>query len=322
MKKHSIFWPLTLIAIGVLWLLVNTGVIPVENLWALVHYWPILLIALGVGLILRRRWPAAGMVITALVVIGAVLVVIYAPQLGWSEIHALNIQFDLPSGIRGGVKGSGNLTSDSRQVNNFNAIRIDYPADITIQQGTLETVTIEADDNLLPQLETRISGNILIIANREPLWNNRVNPSRIVKINITVKELRSLEFPTAGKVQVENLNTSSLDISLSGAGYVNLTGITLDTLVCRLSGAGNISADGSTSILDVKISGMGNFSGGDLTSQIATVDISGAGNATVWATSALNATISGAGSVNYYGNPPTINEQISGIGNVKDMGVK
>ena len=50
MKKRSIFWPLAMIATGVLWLLTGMGIVPSANLWALTHILPFVLIALGVGM--------------------------------------------------------------------------------------------------------------------------------------------------------------------------------------------------------------------------------------------------------------------------------
>ena len=85
MKERSIFWPLVMIAAGLLWLMIGMGIIPRANLWALTHTFPFLLIALGVGLILRSYWRFAGMLVSLLVVAGAVMAVIYAPQLGWDD---------------------------------------------------------------------------------------------------------------------------------------------------------------------------------------------------------------------------------------------
>jgi hypothetical protein len=52
-KPRSLFGPLLLIAIGVIWLLTTSGRLPSANLWALTYVWPYLLIAAGFGLILR-----------------------------------------------------------------------------------------------------------------------------------------------------------------------------------------------------------------------------------------------------------------------------
>jgi hypothetical protein len=45
------------------------------------------------------------------------------------------------------------------------------------------------------------------------------------------------------------------------------------------------------------------------------------GSATVWVDKELDASISGAGSVSYYGNP-SVQERISGAGDVKGLGEK
>jgi lipopolysaccharide export LptBFGC system permease protein LptF len=54
MFRKSGFAPLVLIALGVIFLLSNLGLLP--HLGPLVaHWWPLILIAVGVWLLLRRR---------------------------------------------------------------------------------------------------------------------------------------------------------------------------------------------------------------------------------------------------------------------------
>jgi hypothetical protein len=59
----------------------------------------------------------------------------------------------------------------------------------------------------------------------------------------------------------------------------------------------------------------------DLKIQTATVSVPGLGSATVWVTDELTGDISGAGTVNYYGNPQ-VKTNSSGLGNFKAMGNK
>ena len=61
MKPRSLFWPFAMIATGVIWILVNQGLVPSANLWALYYAIPWFLLVLGVGLILHSRWHVAGM---------------------------------------------------------------------------------------------------------------------------------------------------------------------------------------------------------------------------------------------------------------------
>ena len=273
MRNRSLFWPFVLIAAGLVWLLVELHTIPIENLWALTYIWPFFLMAAGIGLILRSRWPGIQMIVSGLLVLGMILSIVFAPQLGWNKAPAWG-SFNF-NGISGSVRGSGVVISQTRQVTDFSAIEINFPAEVTVQQGTSTSVKIEAEDNLLQQLNTRLSGNTLYIENSQRDWTKRVNPSRPVRITMTVKDLQKVDFPSAGTLNVGNLKTDHLDISISGAGTVTLSNLTARDLTISLSGAGTISASGSADSLNVNISGLGSFQGGDLFSLLGNCSLEG-----------------------------------------------
>jgi len=322
MKERSIFWPLVMIATGVVWLLIGMDIIPRENLWALSHTLPYLLVVLGLGLILRAYWRFAGMLVSLLVVAGAVMAIFYAPQLGWDKVPGWGWNmWDIDPGLGGAVAGSGVIEAETRQVSEFDSIVVEYPADFIVQQGKSESITIEAEDNLLAQLGTEVRNGTLYFENTEKNWRERVNPTKPVLVTVTVEELGRVQFPTAGKMLIDGLQTDSLTISVSGAGDIDLTNLEAGTLELMLSGAGNVYADGDTKTLNIRISGLGNFNGRDLQSREADVHISGAGSATVWVDEVLDASISGAGSINYYGNP-SVSKRISGVGSVSKAGDK
>ena len=315
MKQRSIFGPLVLIGTGVVWLLVSMKVIPAANLWALTHIWPFVLIALGLGLLLSAWWSMAGRVVSALVVIGAFLAVIFAPQLGWAG--GPNWDFDPEFG--GGMPGSGTVKTETRSAKDFTVIAIEYPAEIIVQQGASESVKVEADDNLLPQLSTEVRDGRLIIENKERDWSKRVNSSETLVITITVKDLREIDFSSAGALDVKGLKTDELTLVLSGAGEVNLNELDVQKIDIVLSGAGDIRADGTADEMNLRISGFGSFDGKDLETLTAEVSITGAGDATVRVKDDLTATVSGAGSIDYYGSP-RVDQNISGAGSVRQAG--
>ena len=322
MRQRSTFWPLVLIGAGVVWLLVDLGKVPTTNLWALANLFPYLLLALGVGLILRARWPMVSMAISVLIVIGMLLAILFAPRLGWTNPPAWG--WDWGGGViqtGGSIPGSGVIVSQTRALPDFTAVTVNYPAEVVIRQGESPSVTVSADNNLLPQLDTRVSNGVLDIENREPIWAQRVNPSKPVQVALTVKDLNDLEFPSAGSVQVADLKTESLKISMSGAGDVTLSALNSSKLNLDMSGAGSVHADGVVTDLNADISGLGSFEGQDLAAQTAQVDISGAGSATLWVKEQLTVDISGVGSVNYYGSPQ-VQKDVSGLGSVNPLGAK
>lgn len=319
-QSKSLFWPLALIATGVVWLLVASGTIPSENLWALTHIWPFLLIAAGLGIILGSYWKHTSIVLDVLLIGGAVLAILYAPQLGWSGPPMFVFGRDGDMFIGPGERGSGNVISQTREVSSFDSVRLEYPAQVLIKQGESESVKIEAEDNLLPNLKTQVrDGRLEIFYKREN--GKHVNPTKTVKITILVKDLTDVEFSSAGEVIIEKLKTDNLDVSLSGAGNLKLDGIQVQGLSVSLSGAGSATASGIADTLDLNISGLGDFDGADLHNKDARVSISGAGSATVWVDNDLTAEVSGAGSVSYYGSP-SVTRQISGVGDVSHKGNK
>lgn len=78
-ETPSFFFPVLLITVGAIWLLVNNGTIPAENVLRLAPFWPVLLILAGISLILRRLWwPLSALLWlgTAAAVVG---VLVFAP---------------------------------------------------------------------------------------------------------------------------------------------------------------------------------------------------------------------------------------------------
>ena len=121
MRHRSVFWPLVLIATGFIWLLVSIGKIPIANVWAITHIFPFILIVLGLGLILRTYWDLTSIFISVLVVTGAVVAIVYAPQFGWDKSPNWAV-WSVNSDFTGAIKGSGIVKSETREISDFNSI--------------------------------------------------------------------------------------------------------------------------------------------------------------------------------------------------------
>ena len=315
MKDNSIFWPLTLVAAGVVWLLVSMRIIPSSNLLALVYLFPYLIIALGVGLILRSRWQLAGVVIPAVVVISALAAIVFAPQLGWTTVPVFGVE----EGFGGGIPGSGKIETETREVEEFTRVKVNYPAEVVILQGETESVKIEADDNLLPQLSADVKGETLLIQNDVNGWERRVEPSEHIKLTITIRDLQGLDFAAAGVVRVESLEVEDLEIDLNGAGEIQIIDLQAQSLTARLDGVGSITASGNAEFVSVEVNGLGNFYGEELDSAKADATIDGMGSANLQVREHLTATINGMGSVGYLGSPE-VTRRMNGAGSVNSLG--
>lgn len=218
-----------------------------------------------------------------------------------------------------GQIGSGRVVSEQRQVSGFDTVVLSGSGEMTITQGAGEALTIEAEDNLISLIESKVTGKTLTIGGRPGAVI--ITPRRPIKYALTVKDLRELDISGAAAVRAESLGTDQLRVSLSGAGSIEISGLEATSLQASTSGAGGLKFVGTVSDQRVQLSGLGGYEAGDLRSQRAQVTISGAGGATVWATESLDVNISGAGSVRYYGSP-SVNQEISGAGGVTGLGDK
>jgi len=219
------------------------------------------------------------------------------------------------------VTPSGNIITETRTVSAFDRIEVSTIGEMTIIQGKTESLVIEADDSIMPYIETNVSGNKLTIGFKDnvSLNFNLNGTSPTLNYTLTVKDLTSLSISGLASVDCHSLETNDLSILISGGGNVDIDSLMTDILSVDISGLGDVTLDGQVNSQDVNISGAGSYQGGDLMSATASVNLSGLGDATMWVTDNLDVFISGAGSVNYYGSP-SISQDISGLGDLNSLG--
>src|SRR3990170_5909134 len=64
----------------------------------------------------------------------------------------------------GFVRGSGNVVTEERDVSDFHKIHLSGIGNLIITQGEEESLTIEADDNIMPLISADVSGERLTIS--------------------------------------------------------------------------------------------------------------------------------------------------------------
>lgn len=190
-----------------------------------------------------------------------------------------------------GVAGSGNRKTEKRDLKSFSAIDTSGAYEVNVICQKSAGVEIEADDNLLPLIKTEVRDGTLFVSDEKDFHSSK-SPT----LRITMSELTSVNNTGAGDVKITDANTSDLRIQSSGAASVDATG-KAKTITITTTGAGKIDTS-------------------KLTAEKAKVEVSGAASVDVYASDQLDVNISGVGSVNYSGNPKTVNKSISGIGTV------
>ncbi len=191
----------------------------------------------------------------------------------------------------GNVTGSGKMKLEKRDVPAFTAVDVSGAYDVEIVVQKEQSLEIEGDDNLLPLIRTEVKNGVLSINNEKSF---------------------STKHTLRVRISVPNFDA----ISTSGASEFNVTNVKSDEFNIEASGAGHIQISGETKALEVGMSGAVGLDAKDLKAQKVNVKTSGASSADVYASEELRASVSGAGNIDYYGDPKTVSEDASGAGSI------
>jgi hypothetical protein len=207
--------------------------------------------------------------------------------------------------------GSGNVINQTKSVQGVNQVSLEGIGTVVLHQGNQESLTIEAEDNIIPHIQSNVNGNKLSLS----YDTSTPNPTKTVKFYLTVKDLSSISISGAVKVETNSFKTQSLVISTNGYGEGNMAGLNISNLTVNISGAGKMTMAGTAADQTITISGGGDYQARDLKSQTTTITINGAGKGTLNVSNILNAIINGSGDISYIGNPQ-VSQQINGMGRV------
>ncbi|WP_265580414.1 head GIN domain-containing protein [Methanofollis aquaemaris] len=211
--------------------------------------------------------------------------------------------------------GSGNVVSETRDVGAFQSVELNTFATVMVTQGASGPLVIEAEDNIVPLVQTRVSDGVLVV----DLDAACVRNTRPVIVRVTMEEVQRLSVSGSGTVQGENeIVAGRLETAISGSGNLDL-GMNVTTLETTISGSGEARLSGTAAEHNAGISGSGALKGFDLTTERTNLVISGSGAAEVLATGALDVQIAGSGAAIYRGDP-VVTQEISGSGSLVRAG--
>lgn len=207
------------------------------------------------------------------------------------------------------------MASETRAVGGFDRIELRGIGKMVITEAPIAGLVIEADDDVLPQIITEVTGTTLVISYRKTVALITPGFFKPVEFAVSVPRLAGVALLGAGIVTGGGLTCGDVAVTLSGSGAISL-GLHATSVTATVAGAGRVSFAGRSHSLDARINGAGECDAAALETLQAHVEIAGAGSATVHVRDALDATVSGAGTVRYYGTPH-VEQRISGVGSVR-----
>ncbi len=191
------------------------------------------------------------------------------------------------------INGSGNLASATRAVTGFDAVTVSGVGKLEIEQTGTESLTITAEDNILPLLTSEVTDGHLVLG---PPANVNLRLQHEVVYRLTVRDLRSLAISGVMEVDAVDLQTESLDVTMSGVSTARMAGV---------ADRQNLVVSGPPV----------RYLAEALRSRFVSLDVSDVAQVVVNVSDRLEGTVSRAATVEYIGNP-TVTVSVSGGGSV------
>jgi hypothetical protein len=215
------------------------------------------------------------------------------------------------------VQGSGRIQHQARDVAHFDGVAMSLPGNVEIRSGSgREGVTIDADDNVLPLIETVVEDGTLKIRARR----NTNLRTHSLKVVVQARSVDRLVLGGSGNIDADVVRGGRVKFDVGGSGSIKVRRMEGESVNVALGGSGDLKVeDGTARSTSVSIGGSGTVDMAHVKTDNASVTVAGSGNVTLWVRDSLGLTVAGSGDVNYYGDPK-VSRSVVGSGNVRRLG--
>jgi hypothetical protein len=187
------------------------------------------------------------------------------------------------------VRGNGKITSESRDVKGFTEIKTNGSSDVFVSYASEFKVVVEAEENILPSVDTRLFSDLLLIDMR-----GAFQTSKGVKVHIFMPYLTQ--------------------INANGSGDIRVTGFKHDILKLSLNGSGDFVIEGEADLLAIQKIGSGDVDASKLEANTIDLTSAGSGDLELNCKLTLSYDMTGSGDLEIQGKPRKIYGSIRGSG--------
>ena len=209
--------------------------------------------------------------------------------------------------------GSGDLVKQTRNLKGFTSISAAGGMHVEIAKGNNETVVVEADDNVIEDVETVVENGQLKISMENGFSFSDVH----IKIFITAPVITKISSAASADIIVAGVLESDNKIMLNASSGSSIKAeLNAPQAAADASSGAEIDVTGKTKTFDVQASSGAAVDAFELLSEDTFAAASSGGKVDVHASVKLDAKASSGGSVSYRGPATAVTKESSG-GSIK-----
>ncbi|TAE00284.1 MAG: DUF2807 domain-containing protein [Bacteroidetes bacterium] len=194
-------------------------------------------------------------------------------------------------------------TQQNREVSNFQKIEISGPFNVRISQDGNEKLSIEANKDIIDNIETEVSNGMLKVRMKNSFknWKNADNGS--MNVQISCKNLEAISGSAAADISSGTIiKNTNFKVNASSAAEIEMS-LEVDNLNIDASSGADVNLKGNTQKLSVDISSGADLKAYDLKAENVKVDASSGADAKVFVSKEIDANASSGAEISYKGEP-------------------
>jgi hypothetical protein len=213
-----------------------------------------------------------------------------------------------------GVKGNGNVTSETRKISDdFTRINAGNGLQVFLTNSADISLEVEADENLHELIETYVENGTLYIKTKK-----NIGYAKAKKVYVFVDKLNEIDIHSGGEIISDNtFKANNFKIGASSGGTINMR-LSVQDLLCDTSSGASLNLKGTTKTIKVNSTSGSNLNAYDLEALSCDVDVSSGANVRLSVSETFNGNASSGGGIRYKGNPEVAKKSSSSGGSISN----
>lgn len=198
------------------------------------------------------------------------------------------------------IRGDGRVVQEAREVPGFSAFEIGGAMRATVGYAEEPSLSIRADENLLPYIKSEVMDGRLVVRTEAPGGLSPTEPIQVTALSPRLEEVRA---QGASQVRAAVTPGETTVVEAHGASEVEVREIDAGSLTLQATGASTVKVAGRARSADLTVAGASTLEAADLAIESVQLSVSGASSASLRASSSIRGDVSGASTATVVGSP-------------------
>lgn len=220
------------------------------------------------------------------------------------------------SNVFNGIKGNGNVQTEKRNIaEKFTKISVNRGIEVVVEQSDAVMVEVEADQNLLSHITTKVENGTLVVSSDENIYSAEVET-----VHVKMPVIEGLESTSGSNIKTSGVLKSTLGVTdirvASSSGSEIEANLEFDSVNAESSSGSTITLSGKALKIRTASSSGSNINAQSLIANEVNAEATSGSSNDVHAAVKLVAKASSGASIDYSGAPKNISKEETSGGSV------